>query len=318
MRDLLAYLRLVHNPSTRRLRSASSTCPPRGIGAKTRRADLAARRRARHLAARRSRSGWPPASATPRCPTSPRCAARQALEAIRGAARPPDQRARRSGTSRPARRDPAEDDAATAPTCSESDADDAEERWENVAGAAQRRARSTTTSRASTRSRFLEDVALVADADDPGGGDAGRGHADHAARREGPRVPGRVHAGHGGGRAAALALARRPGADGGGAAPLLRRHDAREGTALPAPRAPPLPARTADGARSPRASSATSRPPRSSVPRASAYRGHERARTPRRRGVAAPARTCPASLPTSPAIESSTTGSGAAWSSPAS
>ena len=85
----------------------------------------------------------------------------------------------------------------------------------------------------------------------PGGGRAGLGpgradrgarpgHADHAACRQGPGVPGRLHRRPGGGPAAAPP---RPGGRaraGGGAAPGLRRHDARQGPAVSRPRPPSL------------------------------------------------------------------------------
>ena len=57
-------------------------------------------------------------------------------------------------------------------------------------------------------------------------------HADDAAQREGPRVPRRVHDRDGGGALPARARDRGAG-DRGGAAPLLRRHDARAGAAVP-------------------------------------------------------------------------------------
>ncbi len=62
--------------------------------------------------------------------------------------------------------------------------------------------------------------------------------ADDAPQREGPRVPDRLHDRLRGGRLPALALARRGHAR-GGAAPLLRRHDARDARPLPHLRAPP-------------------------------------------------------------------------------
>ena len=62
---------------------------------------------------------------------------------------------------------------------------------------------------------------------------AGRGDADDAAHRQGPRVPGRVPHRARGRRLPAPALARRPDRAGGGAAAGLRRHHPRPRAALP-------------------------------------------------------------------------------------
>ena len=80
-------------------------------------------------------------------------------------------------------------------------------------------------------------------------------HADDAAQREGSRVPRRLHDRDGGGDLPALALDRGAGRR-GGAAPLLRRHDARDGAsdadaharalALRAPRTTTSPSRFLD------------------------------------------------------------------------
>ena len=83
----------------------------------------------------------------------------------------------------------------------------------------------------------------------PGGGRAGQrpgraggrarpGDAHHAPRREGARVPGRLHRRHGGGPAAAPARAGGRARAGGGATPGVRGHDSRQGPALPRPRPP--------------------------------------------------------------------------------
>ena len=76
---------------------------------------------------------------------------------------------------------------------------------------------------------FLERVALVADTDqipdEPDERRLGRGHADDAAHRQGPGVPGRLPDRPRGRRLPALALARRPArARGGAPAGLRRRH----------------------------------------------------------------------------------------------
>ena len=70
-------------------------------------------------------------------------------------------------------------------------------------------------------------------------------HADDAAQRQGPRVPDRLHHRLRGRRVPALARDRR-GRPGGGAAPVLRRHHARDARALPDLRAPPRRVRRAD------------------------------------------------------------------------
>ena len=72
----------------------------------------------------------------------------------------------------------------------------------------------------------------------PGGGPERR-HADHPARRQGPRVPRRLPDRHGGAHPAPLPLARRPGRARGGAPPLLRGHDPRPALALLRLRLPP-------------------------------------------------------------------------------
>ncbi len=94
-----------------------------------------------------------------------------------------------------------------------------------------------------TLAGFLEQVALVADADQipsrrprP----PGRGHPDDAAHRQGPGVPGGLPDRPGGRRLPAPALAgRHPGA-GGGAAAGVRRHHPGPAAALPLPGGDPL------------------------------------------------------------------------------
>ena len=70
------------------------------------------------------------------------------------------------------------------------------------------------------------------------------GHLDDAAQRQGPRVPGRVHHRLRGGRVPALAFDRR-GQPRGGAAPLLRRHHARGVAPVPDVHPDPLAVRLA-------------------------------------------------------------------------
>ena len=98
------------------------------------------------------------------------------------------------------------------------------------AGARRRRARVPgERGREPTLSAFLQEISLFSDQDALRGGAQPR-HADDAPQREGARVPRRLPDRDGGGHLPALALDR--GArDRGGAAPLLRRHDAREGAA---------------------------------------------------------------------------------------
>ena len=93
-----------------------------------------------------------------------------------------------------------------------------------------------------TVDEFLEQVSLVADTDqlpdpdDPS--ETGVVH-DDPARGEGPGVPGGVHGRHGGGRVPAHAGAHRARRARGGAAPLLRRHHPCPRASLPDPRLVP-------------------------------------------------------------------------------
>ena len=85
---------------------------------------------------------------------------------------------------------------------------------------------------------FLEQVSLVSDPDEIDGDDS-QVVLMTDPRRQGPRVPGRVHHGAGGGRVPPPALDRRARRAGGGAAPRLRRHHPRPGAPLPEPRVEP-------------------------------------------------------------------------------
>ena len=80
---------------------------------------------------------------------------------------------------------------------------------------------------------FLEQVSLVADADSIPDAERRRRHADDAAHRQGPGVPGRVPHRHGGRRLPAHARARRPGRAGRGAPAGLRRHHPGPRAAVP-------------------------------------------------------------------------------------
>ena len=85
--------------------------------------------------------------------------------------------------------------------------------------------------------RFLEETALVADQDSYEG-ERGRGHSHHPPRRQGPRVPGRLHRRPGGGRLPAQPVARRREAARRGATAGLRRDHPRQAPPLPVPRLP--------------------------------------------------------------------------------
>ena len=139
-------------------------------------------------------------------------------------------------------------------------------------------------------------------------------HADDAAQREGPRVPRRLHDRDGGGHLPALALDRGAGRR-GGAAPLLRRHDARDGAADAHAHARALAVRPAASTTSPRASStscrrrssasACARPPGAATGRPRPLRS-SRARTSRSRPATrcATARSAKGSSPGSSPAES--------------
>ena len=104
---------------------------------------------------------------------------------------------------------------ATSPSCGSADPQD-ETRVENLAElVAVAREFEEANRRAARLADFLEQVALVADADQipdepTRPRTAGRGHADDAAHRQGPGVPGRVPHRPGGRRLPAPAVARRP------------------------------------------------------------------------------------------------------------
>ena len=91
---------------------------------------------------------------------------------------------------------------------------------------------------AGTLAEFLEQVALVADSDqipDEDEDGARRHHADDAAHRQGPGVPGGVPDRHGGRRLPAHARARPDQGAGGGAPAGVRRHHPRPRAAVPDP-----------------------------------------------------------------------------------
>ena len=81
-----------------------------------------------------------------------------------------------------------------------------------------------------TLSQFLQEISLHSQQDDLRRRERRPGDADDAAQREGPRVPRRLHARDGGRDLPAHALDRGE-RHRGGAAALLRRHDARQGAA---------------------------------------------------------------------------------------
>ena len=87
------------------------------------------------------------------------------------------------------------------------------------------RASSTPATMSRRSRRSWQELALVVRRRRGDEHTAGAGHADDAAHREGPRVPGRVPGRDGGRRVPAPACDRRS-EPGGGAAALLRRHDA--------------------------------------------------------------------------------------------
>ena len=113
--------------------------------------------------------------------------------------------------------------------------EDGEERWANLLELRSVTTRYDDLAPDDALDRLLEETALVADQDSYEG-DADARDADHAPRREGPRVPGRVHRRPRGGPVPAQPGARRREGARGGAAARLRRDDPGEAAAVPVAR----------------------------------------------------------------------------------
>ena len=179
-----------------------------------------------------------------RCAAATRCRgmATRAAKAVAGVRRP-DGRAARAGRRRHAAGRGASRRCWTAPATSPSsppsvDPQD-ESRVENLAelvGVAREFSERVPDGGVA---EFLEQVSLVADADQipDADGERRRRHAHDAAHREGPRVPGRLPHRARGRRLPAPAHARRRARARGGAAARVRRHHPRARAALPVPRA---------------------------------------------------------------------------------
>jgi len=120
---------------------------------------------------------------------------------------------------------------------------DGEERWENVQELRAVASQYDELAPAEALARFLEDAALITDIDEyDEKADAVTLITLHAAKglefhhppcRQGAGVRGGVHRRYGGGLAAPHALLRRPCPDGGGAPPVLCGHDSRPGESVP-------------------------------------------------------------------------------------
>ena len=226
VKDALGYLRLARNPADRVALGRIINVPARGIGAKTVQ-ELGA------WAESREASMWEAVVAAEQNPNlAPRSRAQLGVFAdlMRGlmamaATEPPsalfDAAVERSGLQ----------------AAVQDGTEDGEERWANLLELRGHAA------------EFDEIAAPGGPGQVPrGGGPCQRpgrargrsrpGDAHHAPRRQGSRVPGRLHRGHGGGAAATPAGARGRARARGGATPRVRGHDPRQGPPLPRPRPP--------------------------------------------------------------------------------
>ena len=239
VKDVIAYLRLVHNPADEVSLLRVINTPPRGIGAKTVETLLAAAR-ASGLApgpvsdstrpARGRSSGRPRRrGAVGRPPPSAHCSPPGAAS---GRLAPPSWPCSTASSKTPA--------TAASSTTAATKASNAGK---------------TSSSCAAWRARVArvgrrDPPALARPGGVPGAGRPrlGSGHADRgherprpadAARRQGAGVPGSVHRRPRRGPPAALSFARRQRGDGRGAPPALRRHHPRPRPAVPGARLPP-------------------------------------------------------------------------------
>ena len=179
--------------------SGSSTC--RRARSATRRSKRCARTRPRDGGRRLGRHRAGAAGGSPSLAPRTRSCARGFVGARPAAAGA----GRRAAAARAARRRSSSSRATG--RCWPTAREEGEERWANLLELREVTTRYDDLSPEDALDRLLEETALVAD-QDAYEGDEGRGHADHAPRREGPRVPGRVHRRPRGRRVPARARAR--------------------------------------------------------------------------------------------------------------